>query len=64
MSEEREVEVGDVFELDGVRWKVHRIANYRVAACHRVDENGLKLYRTVSLATLRAARRVRDPAPP
>jgi hypothetical protein len=54
----RDVALGDVYELEGVRWTVHRITNYRVAAVHRFDEYGRKLYRTVSLATLRAAGRL------
>lgn len=53
-----DIAVGDRFELEGITWTVHRIAHYRVAACHYVDERGVKHYRTFALSQLRTARRV------
>ena len=55
------IRAGDVFEVDGLNWTVHRVAHYRVAACNRVDEHGTKHYRTFALTKLRTSRRVEDP---
>lgn len=54
----RNPRVGDVYEVDGLEWTVHRVAHYRVAACNRYDEHGLRHYRTFGLENLRTARRV------
>lgn len=53
----RDVAVGDVYEVDGLEWKVHRITHARVAACNRL-EDGLRHYRTFALSKLRVSRLV------
>jgi hypothetical protein len=55
----RHVRVGDVYEVDGLEWTVHRVAYFRVAACHRYDEHGVKHFRTFGLEKLRTARAIR-----